>query len=82
MPADTFERPVLLVFSRHDRLMSEATMRRMAEVYGMDQLEVPGRVGHWGLVAGPRVPQMAVQVDAWLRTKLEVPRSTGPTHHQ
>ena len=67
IPRETVHCPVLIVHGEHDNQFPPVLMEKMVDYYEADSILAPGRVGHWGVVAGPAVDDLAPRVDAWLR---------------
>ncbi len=61
--------PSLVIAGEQDTAIPFADSQATAKHLGAEFLRVPD-AGHWGLVLGNDVPDLAVRVDAWLRHRL------------
>lgn len=61
--------PSLVIYGDADTAIPPADSAVTAAYFGSDLVEVPG-AGHWGIVLGDPVPDLAARLDAWLRHRL------------
>lgn len=61
--------PALLIAGEDDAAIPLTASQETAKHLGAELLRVPD-TGHWGLVLGNGVPDLALRVDSWLRHRL------------
>jgi pimeloyl-ACP methyl ester carboxylesterase len=63
--------PALVIAGEQDQAIPFASSESTAAYFGAELLRVPGS-GHWGIVLGGGVPDLALRLDSWLRHRLDL----------
>ncbi len=67
--AATLGCPALVIAGDADAAIPFASSEATANYFGAELLRVPD-AGHWGVVLGDVVPDLALRLDSWLRHRL------------